>query len=159
MRISQTSAIPDTSETLHHFASLTLLLHASTSSSTQAGLSSASNNQFAAPLTLQYTGQEDTELCIQAQGVGRPGRGRPKGLPAWNKGKPMSAVAKQHLSQSQKARWKKSPALRTAVSSKLKVSLQQSHFTDVSHGKYNRSQTLEAGAAGLSFADTTQTSC
>ena len=63
-------------------------------------------------------------ICIQVQGAGgagRPGRGRPKGQPAWNKGKPMSATAKQHLSQSQKARWKKKPALRAAVSSKLKV--------------------------------------
>ncbi|KAL3157116.1 hypothetical protein ABBQ38_001361 [Trebouxia sp. C0009 RCD-2024] len=32
----------------------------------------------------------------------------------------MSAAAKQHLSQSQKARWRKNPALRAAVSSKLK---------------------------------------
>lgn len=53
--------------------------------------------------------------------LGKSGPGRPKGKPAWNKGRSMSASAKQQISQSQKNRWKQQPALRGLVSSKLKV--------------------------------------
>lgn len=56
----------------------------------------------------------------QAQGLRKSGPGRPKGKPAWNKGRSMSANAKQQLSKSQKNRWKQQPALRGLVSSKLK---------------------------------------
>ena len=53
--------------------------------------------------------------------LGKSGPGRSKGKPAWNKGRSMSASAKQQISKSQKNRWKQQPALRGLVSSKLKV--------------------------------------
>ncbi|KAL0038606.1 hypothetical protein WJX77_012521 [Trebouxia sp. C0004] len=56
----------------------------------------------------------------QAQVLEKSGPGRPKGKPAWNKGRSMSASVKQQISKSQKKRWKQQPALRGLVSSKLK---------------------------------------
>ncbi|KAL0048932.1 hypothetical protein WJX82_002639 [Trebouxia sp. C0006] len=56
----------------------------------------------------------------QAKVLGKSSPGRPKGKPAWNKGRSMSASAKQQISKSQKNRWKQQPALRGLVSSKLK---------------------------------------
>ena len=55
------------------------------------------------------------------QAAGKSRAGRPKGLPAWNKGKSLSEAAKQKISKGQKRRWKMQPEMRSALSSKLKV--------------------------------------
>ncbi|KAA6421606.1 MAG: hypothetical protein FRX49_08549 [Trebouxia sp. A1-2] len=63
---------------------------------------------------------QSSDQHAQARVPGKSGPGRPKGKPAWNKGRSMSASAKQQISKSQKNRWQQQPVLRGLVSSKLK---------------------------------------